>query len=318
MKWVKLGRVFDPNDYEINGVKLEFAQSPQVLTFDHFIRVYFSTRVKDNLGKYLSHIAYVDFTPDFSEVIKVSQHEILPLGNLGCYDEHGIFPLNIFKDDKKVYGFIGGWNRRVSVMIDGAIGLAESFDSGETFERIGDGPIVGPNINEPFLVADPFVHKNNDTYHMWYIFGERWVYCEKFNQQERIYKIGHASSRNLIDWNRNGQFIIPEILQNEECQALPTVVKINNQFHMYFCYRYSTDFRNKERGYRLGHAYSTNLIDWIRDDEMLNFNKSENISDWDSEMICYPHAFEHTGKTYMLYNGNEFGKHGFGLAELIN
>ena len=38
--------------------------------------------------------------------------------------------------------------------------------------------------------------------------------------------------------------------------------------------------------------------------------------DWDSDMLCYPHAFEYRGNVYLLYNGNEFGRHGFGLAIL--
>lgn len=318
MKWEKRGRVFNPQDYKINGEALEFAQSPQVLCFNSFIRIFFSTRVRDKIGKYLSIVAYVDFTPDFSEVIKVSQHEIIPLGQLGCYDEHGIFPLHVFKDNQEILGFIGGWNRRVSVMIDGAIGLAKSTDSGETFQRIGDGPILGPNLKEPFLVADPFVAKNDELYHMWYIFGDIWTYCYKFKQPERIYKIAHATSVNAIDWEREGDFIIPEVFSKEECQALPTVVKIHNRYHMYFCFRYATDFRNKERGYRLGHAYSDNLKDWIRDDNMLNLYKSDDETDWDSGMLCYPHTFQYSNKIYMLYNGNEFGKYGFGLAELIN
>jgi hypothetical protein len=31
-------------------------------------------------------------------------------------------------------------------------------------------------------------------------------------------------------------------------------------------------------------------------------------------MICYPCAFEHRGRIYMLYHGNGYGKTGFGLA----
>jgi predicted GH43/DUF377 family glycosyl hydrolase len=279
--------------------------------------VFFSTRILDNSGKYISKIAYVDYTPDFSNIIKISQHEIMPLGNLGCYDEHGIFPLNVLRDGKTVYGFIGGWNRRVSVMIDGAIGLAISSDEGEVFKRNGNGPILGPNVNEPFLVADPFVLKIDSLFHMWYIFGDKWVYCDKLNQPERVYKIAYATSANLIEWDRSGNFIIPELLLGEECQALPTVIKINDTYHMYFCFRYSTDFRNKNRGYRLGHAYSSDLRDWKRDDDVFNLGKSEIESDWDSEMICYPHLFKYSDKIYLLYNGNEFGKYGFGLAELI-
>ena len=33
-------------------------------------------------------------------------------------------------------------------------------------------------------------------------------------------------------------------------------------------------------------------------------------------MQCYPNVFEMDNEIYMLYNGNAFGKYGFGLAKL--
>lgn len=33
-------------------------------------------------------------------------------------------------------------------------------------------------------------------------------------------------------------------------------------------------------------------------------------------MVCYPFLFEHDGTLYMLYNGNGYGRTGFGLAAL--
>ena len=35
---------------------------------------------------------------------------------------------------------------------------------------------------------------------------------------------------------------------------------------------------------------------------------------WDSEMVAYPHVFDHDGERWMLYCGNGFGRTGFGLA----
>ena len=86
---------------------------------------------------------------------------------------------------------------------------------------------------------------------------------------------------------------------------------------MVFCFRNATGFRNnKERGYRLGYAYSSDLINWTRADNEVGIEASE--GEWDSNMMCYPHLFHCNGKAYLLYNGNEFGRYGFGLAELIN
>ena len=79
------------------------------------------------------------------------------------------------------------------------------------------------------------------------------------------------------------------------------------------------DFRtNPKNGYRLGYATSKDLIYWERKDEQLNLRLELDKDDWDSKMLCYPHLFEFNEKIYLLYNGNDFGKHGFGLAELEN
>jgi hypothetical protein len=84
---------------------------------------------------------------------------------------------------------------------------------------------------------------------------------------------------------------------------------------MFFCYREAIGFRkNKERGYRIGYAFSEDLINWTRDDDNVGIHTSEN--DWDSDMLCYPHVFSCDNKIYLLYNGNEFGRYGFGLAVL--
>jgi sucrose-6-phosphate hydrolase SacC (GH32 family) len=86
-------------------------------------------------------------------------------------------------------------------------------------------------------------------------------------------------------------------------------------YHMFFCYRQSFDFRkNKDRSYRIGHASSVDLVNWTRDDEHPHLEGTP--GDWDADMLCYPHAFECDGKVYLLYNGNEFGRYGFGLAAL--
>ena len=37
---------------------------------------------------------------------------------------------------------------------------------------------------------------------------------------------------------------------------------------------------------------------------------------FDDTMICYPNVIVHNGKKYMVYNGNNFGYDGFGLAVL--
>tara|TARA_Y100001934_G_scaffold259518_1_gene330874 strand:+ start:48 stop:1004 length:957 start_codon:yes stop_codon:yes gene_type:complete len=315
MRWKKLGKIFNPLEHTLADNCKEFAQSPQVLVLDTCYRVYFSTRAIDESGKYISYVAFAEFDKSFSKVLKVSDKTIITRGELGTFDEHGIFPMNILRDGDELLGYTSGWFRRESVLVDSAIGLTISCDNGLTFERVGIGPVLGPSLNEPFLIADPFVIKYQGFYHMWYVYGKTWIKGVNGRNPDRVYKIGHAISRDRINWEQEGRQILPDFLDEVECQALPTICFIEDRWHMYFCYRYATDFRsNPHRAYRLGYAYSFDLKDWIRNDEKAGIKRSE--KGWDSEMMCYPFLFSDVNKNYLLYNGNAFGRYGFGLAVL--
>jgi hypothetical protein len=317
MKWNKLGKIFDPAQHTLPNDCVQFAQSPQALVFDDFVRIYFSTRSVDkHNGKYLSHIAFVDMQKNLRDIIRISDKTVIPLGRLGCFDEHGIFPMNVMRHGDAVYGYICGWNRRVSVSVDTAIGLAISRDAGLTFQRIGDGPVLAASLHEPCLVGDGCVKVFGDVFHMWYIFGTGWKRFSADVPPDRTYKIGHAVSADGINWvKEEARQIIADRLGTDESQALPTVIGIEGRYHMFFCYRQSFDFRaNKDRGYRVGHAYSDDLANWTRDDS--NPFLDGTPGSWDSDMQCYPHVFECDNKVYLLYNGNAFGRQGFGLAVL--
>lgn len=316
MKWRKIGKVFDPTEHKLPAGCEQFAQSPQALVFDDFVRVYFSTRQRDTNGKYLSHVAFVDMRKDFGEIIRVFDDVALPLGTLGAFDEHGIFPFNVVRDGKRVLAYATGWNRRVSVSVDTAIGLAVSDDDGLTFKRIGDGPVLAQSLQEPCLVGDAFVKITDGIFHMWYIFGTGWKRYAPDVAPDRTYKIGYARSLDGVEWVKDEAVqIVADRLGPDESQALPTVIDIDGRHHMFFCYRESFDFRAAQgRGYRIGHAWSDDLKSWTRDDDHPLLEGTPGT--WDSDMQCYPHVFECDGKVHLLYNGNEFGRRGFGLAIL--
>ncbi len=315
MNWRKLGKIFDPTNFKLSNNCFEYAQSPQTLVFDNFIRVYFSARERDKVGKFLSHILFVDFDKNFQDIIHISTEEVIPLGDLGCFDEHGIFPMNVVRDNGRVLAYTTGWNRKLSVSADASIGLAISEDDGLHFKKIGPGPVMSASLTEPFLVCDAFVAIFESVFHMWYIYGTKWINDPKDNSPQRVYKIAFANSTDGINWNRDSKHIIQDKLNPDECQALPSVIHHKDLYHMFFCYREATGFRNtKERGYRIGYAYSKDLRNWTRDDDNVGLHTSQ--EGWDSDMLCYPHIFKCDSNIFMLYNGNEFGRYGFGLAIL--
>jgi hypothetical protein len=224
--------------------------------------------------------------------------------------------MNVLRHGDSVLGYTCGWSRRVSVSVETSIGLAISRDEGISFQKVGQGPVLTASLREPFLVGDAFVRVINGKFHMWYIFGTNWKSYAPGMPADRTYKIGHATSDDGVSWlKEEGRQIIDDLLGPEESQALPSVVSFDDRHHMFFCYRESFDFRSgRGRGYRIGYAWSDDLSNWTRVDSVSLPDASDN--GWDGSMQCYPHAFMQEGKPYLLYNGNEFGRYGFGVAAI--
>ena len=312
--WNKLGRIFIPQ--EIEGVEWlnEFAQAPAVLIFDDFVRIYFSCRPKpDANGQYVSYTAFVDVKRDnLFEIIRFAKQPILPLGERGTFDEFGIYPTSVIRNNEEVLAYYAGWTRCESVPFNVAIGMSKSKDNGETFTKLGSGPILSYSVNEPFILSGPKIRKFNDTFYLFYISGRKWI--PNNGKPEPVYKIRMATSKDGMNWFKADKDLINSRLEEDEAQASPDVFFYDNKYHMFFCYRYGLGFRGKEKGYRIGYASSDDLLNWERDDSKAGIDVSE--EGWDAEMISYPHVFELDNKVYMFYLGNQVGKHGFGIAEL--
>jgi len=311
--WNNRGLIFDLGSPELSSNMLAYAQGPQALLLADRTRVFFSTRKLDIHGKYLSGVRYVDFSPDFSELLDVSKQEAVTPGALGSFDEHGIFPLNVVKIGDTVRGYSSGWSRRVSVDITMSIGILSSGDNGKSFERWGSGPAIGPSPEEPFLVGDPFVYFDGKRFHLWYIYGTKWT-RDPTGRPERTYRIGHRKSNDGLDWDSSKiTHGLVAALSPSEAQAMPSVLALNGNAYMVFCYRDTFGFREGgPAAYRLGIAVSEDLENWTRKSEFCEWR----TNDWDSQMMCYPNIHQRDGMIYLLYNGNTFGQQGFGLAEI--
>ena len=121
MKWHRRGQIFDFDTSAFSAEYVGFAQSPQVLDCGDFVRIYFSTRQRSSEGKFVSLIQYVEMDRGFRNVLRTSSHTVVPLGGLGTFDEHGIFPFSVFRHGDGVWGYSNGWSRRKSVSVETSI-----------------------------------------------------------------------------------------------------------------------------------------------------------------------------------------------------
>lgn len=312
-KWNKLGRIFAPHLNQ-NGWMKEFAQSPSTVIFDDRVRVYFTSRpARDAEGQYRSQVSYVDLDRgNLLNVRTICAAPVLSLGNRGTFDEFGTHPASAIRDGADVRLYYAGWTRCESVPFNAAIGLAISRDGGNSFHRLGEGPTISYSPDEPFLMGSPRIRKFNGLWRLWYVAGKRWIRTS--SRSEPVYKIRAATSPDGIDWTKQGYDLITDSFGPDECQACPDVSLIGSTYHMFFCYRKAQGYHAREGGYRIGYASSTDLVNWTRDDALVDIKPSP--CGWDSEMISYPHVFSLDGAVYMLYEGNEMGRAGFGLAVL--
>lgn len=315
-KWKKLGRVFDPSAVPNRYFIKAFAQAPCAVVFDDFVRVYFSCRPDpDANGQYVSYSAFVDLDrKDLMKVIRFSEKPILELGEIGTFDEFGTYPVSVIKRHDEFWCYYAGWTRCESVPYNTSIGLSISQDHGQTFKKIGKGPILSYSLNEPMTISGPKIRYFSNKYYLFYLTGLKWI--KGIDRPESVFKIRVATSNDGIEWRRHNKNVIPNILEEDECQSSPDVFFMNGKYHMFFSYKYSYDFRNKSRGYRIGYAWSDDLFNWIREDDKAGIDVSD--FGWDSEMISYPNILQLDNEVYMFYIGNGVGKEGFGIAKLIS
>lgn len=305
-KWIKKGVIYVPKIHEWMN---SHAQCPTAVVLEDRIRVFFSARLVNQQ----SLPTFIDVEKkDPQKIIGINPSPVLEMGRKGTFDENGIIPSFFINENEKLYFYYAGWSQCKNVPYKNFTGLAISEDNGLTFNKYSEAPVFTLNQHNPLSATGPCVIKKKDTYFAVYSTGISWIEVE--GKLEHTYSLTYATSQDLINWESTGKIIV-EPLNEYQADCKPTIIEKDGTYHMWFSTRGSHNFRKPgDTSYRLGYAYSKDLINWVREDQNSGINISDN--GWDSEMICYPHIVEVEDRYLMFYNGNGFGKSGFGYAEL--
>jgi hypothetical protein len=274
-----------------------YAMVPTVDPLDPpFVKVYFSGRDDRNR----SHIGFAVLDMDCDgAIVEFSSEPVLGLGELGCFDDNGVTPSCVVRENGNILLYYIGWNQGATVRMHLFGGLAISSDGGKSFQRWSRGPILERIDIEPFLNTAPWVVRDGDLWRMYYVAAVGWV-----NRDLPRYHLRTATSADGRVWDRRGQVVIDFANSNENALARPCVLKDGAIWRMWFAH--------KGVDYRLGYAESLDGISWIRRDDLAGLNVSQ--SGFDSQMIEYAAVFRHRDRYAMLYNGNNYGHGGIGLA----
>jgi hypothetical protein len=302
MIWRKRGRVF------VADGSMPWAQSgamvPTPLLRDEALRIFVGFLDSEGIGR----VGYVDVDRDDpARVIGVSNTPVLDIGVPGAFDDNGVLPLSIVQHDGVIYLYYVGFQLGVKVRFYMFCGRAESHDGGETFVRSQPVPVLERSTTERFSRAGAFVRRDDDgIWRAWYLSGNVWN--DVGGKQVPEYHLRSIESPDGLHFGGSGRECMQLKLPDEYAIARPFVVRDGNLQRMFY------SVRSKSKGYRLGYGESRDGVHWERRDADLGIDISE--SGWDSKDICWSSFVALGGRSYLFYNGNNFGADGFGLAEL--
>lgn len=303
MKWEKLGLLYCPEKNNLHPQLKTHAANPlSILLYDDVYRIFFNGRNILNQ----SSIGAVDIDIVQRKIIKTYDKPFFIYGPKGSFYSDGVSLGNCYCVNDVRYMLFMGWQNSETNHWHGEIGrLLVNADL--TLALDCTTSYLGLSLYDPISLSYPYVLKENTgKYSIWYGSTRTW----DAGNSEMLHVIQHASSTNGHNWE-NFDLAIPYVLGKAQAFSRPCVLYSEmKKYEMWFSYR-----GNSNQKYRIGYATSIDNQQWILKLDSVGIDVS--IDGWDSEMIEYPFVFDHGNTRYMLYNGNNYGKTGFGLAKLI-
>ena len=298
MTWRRLGHLYAPDGSKA-WARSHAALPVPVKLGDDVFRVFFSARDAGNR----SSVGWVDVRLNATATILAEGKEpVLSFGDAGYFDDSGVGIGSIVQgQEKKDLMYYMGWNLGILAPWRNSIGLAEGDIRAPRFKRGFEGPIMDRSPEDPFTLSYPWVMRlAADDWRMWY--GSNLAWGASSSDMQHVIKA--ARSKDGMQWTRDKVPAVGFSDPGEYALARPCVLKEGTAFHMWFATRGEC--------YRIGAARSLDGESWSRCDGQAGLQPEG--TGWDGEMVCYPCVFRHAARLYMLYNGNSYGKDGFGLA----
>ncbi|NDD62464.1 MAG: hypothetical protein EBZ36_00535 [Acidobacteria bacterium] len=305
MRWVKRGIVYCPDGQQPWARSHAMLPTPLRLN-EEVVRVYVTFLDGAGIGR----PGYVDVAAsDPTRVLEVSTRPLLADGLPGTFDENGMVACSVVRaNDGRILMYYVGFETGTRIRYRLLTGLAISEDNGATFSRYRPTPILERSPEELYFRAGPFCLYEPPHYRLWYAGGSQWT--DLNGKSVPVYEIRYLESDNGYDWARTGEVQIKITDSDEHGFGRPYVIgRPEGGYRMFYSVR-----RRSCANYRLGYAESTDGRHWRRMDRSLNLDVTP--GSFDSEAIMYAAPILVDEKLYLFYNGNEFGRAGFALAEL--
>ena len=313
MNWRKHGHIFGVDGSD--PFMATYASPLSVLPLSDRLRIYFTSRsVSDNDGNFISRIFFVELDRNNSRhVLDLHRVPLIECGKPGSFDEFGTMVAEVVPvSDRTAYLYYMGWQRARSVPYFINCGTAVSQDGGRTFTKPWEGPTFGITKEDPYGIGNISVLNDRGNWKMWYTSYTEWLPpADAGGRYSPQYRLKYATSPDGINWERTNRICLAPQFSGEAI-ATPCVLAHEGLFHMWFSHRAGDDYHDGRGSYRIGYAVSADGLEWVRNDAWGGLPPSS--EGWDSLMTAYPRVLLEGDRLTMFYNGNHFGRDGFGYA----
>lgn len=305
MKWLRQGRVLSPRDCQATASRLMCPTPIRLVPGEIAVFV----GCCDANG--ISRPWRVDLDEQDPLRVKRVAGPLLDIGEAGTFDDNGLCPTSVVRSSKdgnlRMYYF--GFQLGVRIPFYMFSGLALSADDGRTWKRHSRTPVLDRSNGEPIMRSGPCVVERDKAWHVFYPSGNRFI--EVAGKKVHEYRVLGATSVDGLAWPQSGEPMLWPQDSDEYGFGRPWIVpSVVNRWEMLY------SIRTRSRGYHLGVATSSDGLVWDRCDS--SFELEGTAGDWEREMQCYSSTFTtSSGEQYLLYNGNNLGATGFGLAKRV-
>jgi hypothetical protein len=274
-------------------------------------RLYFSGRDAQNR----SRILFVDVDPlDGMRILDRCFEPVLDLGSPGAFDSAGQGACSALLREGVVHLYYVGVHLRRDVPYGLAVGLAASAD-GQRFERLVPGPVLSTGPQDAWFSSAAHVTDGPDGATAWYTSGTGWVDLPG-GGCDPVYELASATSPDGIVWRRRPSASVGAA-SGAGGLTRPWAAPIALRWRLFYAERGVFGFRSDlERSYRLRHVPLDAAGLPCAAAESVSFANPPAPEDWDGFMQAYPSVLPLAGGHVMFYNGNGFGRDGFGWATL--
>lgn len=305
LKFVRRSKVFEWKT--ANEWWYSRTHAPSAVYFEDKIRIYLGCWDKTQV----SRIGYVDLDPaDPTRIVEVCKRPVLEIGRPGTFDDNGVFPAHVAKIGKRVLLYYTGFQLCNKIPFYNFGGLAVSEDSGNTFERVSETPILDRSEEGLFTRGGQSILFEDGVYKTCYSAGSSFV--STGGKLRPTYDVYYQESPDGVEYEKKGRKIISHDSSKEFALGRPQIFKIKDKYFVFYA------IRTLNGKYKMGCATLMDGTIWKREDDIIEI--SQKSGDFDSDAAYYPSVVyvQRFNRHYLFYCGNNNGETGIGYYELLD